>query len=305
MTFHRIYRPVFNVVSLLGVVPFNNNSKNPQQFSASFAKCIYSVMIAISIDALFIFGVIVEINHKFDTKMVNGSTLFYLTTLQEFFNVFMYAIVIINSITIARSHADFLNSLSDLERKVEIYLLRHKYKPSDIHHPRLDAIWIPILLVVWTCLFNSFLEVSLGPKNYRFVSVLYVWMCITHFCNGLYTRLLSIFINRNIRSLRMYFAHNPIAFLADDLEILDEVDHIKDMFVTVFSRNVIISFFYDFGTMLAMVFWAIYTVVYINTMQTKIDAVTIVFTYILPYFVKIFLVTNAAEGFTTEVSIRL
>lgn len=300
----QIYRPFFNTVSIFGLLPFHRNPKNRSPYNRSIAKCIYSVFLILLLDSIFVFGVSFEIIRKFKTKKQNGTTLFFVSTFQEFFVVFMYGCVMINSVVIAKKHASFLNTLMDLDVEVQQYLKGHKCKSSDVRHPQIDSNWITVILVLWTIIFISILEITIGPDKYKFISVLFVWMSTTHLCNGLYIRLLATLINRSFRSLRVCFSQNNISLLDDGVEILDKVHKTKEMFVDVFSGCLIINLFYDLMTMLIVVFWAIYTVVYIPTRQTKLDAVWIVSGYFVPFLVKMYLVTNAAEGFTAEVSLN-
>lgn len=302
MSFDRNYRPVFKFVSIFGTLPISRNPTKSRQFTRSIVKSFYSVIITVVIDTLFVLGAYTEVLRKFNGKKKNGSTLFFVTTFQEIFVFCMYGCVVMNNLVIARKHADFLNALSSLEIKLQSYMLRSKYKPNDVRHPRLDSNWISLALFLWTATLMSIMERTIGPPDDKYISVLFVWMSMTHLSNALYIRVLAIFINQNCRFVRMCFARNQTGRLDGDVQLLDEVNQVKEMFVDVFSGSLIITLFYDFITILVVVFWATYTVVYITSMQTIVDAVIMVFAYVLPFLVKIFLLTNTAEGLPAEVS---
>lgn len=297
MSFNQIHRPFFDIISILGNAPISPNRHGLLQ--RSIPKTCYSLTLTIVLCVSFTIIVARHLVFSFAVRETNGMTLFLVVSIRELISCIMFAYIMIVSVSIAMPHARLLNSLVDLEQSVAIYLERFNSNITGVAtHYRAESNWTAAALILWQLAINAGIVYVFGdyPLTLRLL-----WTTNMQFCVLLYVRMLIIVFTRELRLLRICFGQNEMSLLAGDLLLVDQVGHIKKQLVQVFSGIIVMNFLHDMLTMLVTGFWWIFMLVNYGSSTVVFDAFYVLGGYVLPFWIKSYLVTKAAEAFAAEV----
>lgn len=301
MSFRTIHQPYFEVISIFSNAPISKNKQG--KFHRSIAKCVYSVLLTICLDVYFIKVLVDQVISHFVNRESNGLTLMIVFSSRQICSSLTFAYIMLVCVGVARSHADLLNLLIDLERSVHEHKVRFNCTHSNAKPRWMESNWPAATLVVWNISVNALMSKIYDINEGTHIDVLLVWIASMQFCIVLYVRMLMTLLTSNCRQLRGCFVHSHRSMLASDLVILDQVADAKNVLIHAFGGILLVNFFYDVITVLVTTFWAIFTLANYGASNHVVDMAFVLGGYTIPFVSKVFLVTNAAEGLAAEVSL--
>lgn len=299
MSFSQVYRNFFDLISVFGNAPISRDENG--LFKRSIKKTFYSAILGLAIGVYFTVIITQQLILNFQDHETNGFTLLFIVTVREVASCIMFGYIMFMSIVVAGDHAVLLNVLVDLEREIKSYLERFDFNENSANKRRfsLESNWTAAGLILWQLGINASIVLIFNDFN---MTIRLVWMSTLHFSIVMYIRMLIVVLGRNLRLMRLCFGHNYSSLLATDLKIVDAVASAKNKLVEVFSGILLINLFYDFITKLVTLFWWIYSIVNGATYQFTFDAFYVLAGYVMPFWIKLYLLTHATEGLASEVS---
>lgn len=300
MAFSLVHRNFFDVISVFGNAPISRDQNG--RFQISIKKVVYSLLMFITIGGYFTFDIARQLIISFEDHETNGFTLFIISAIREIMSSIMFSYIMIVSVIVAKKHAILLNLLVDLENNINSNLIRFESNDITIMKRNLfESNWSSAALILWQLVINVSIVLIFNQLE---MTIRLVWFSSMQFCIVLYIRMLIILLKQNLSLVRKCFGQNYSVLLASDLSILDDLTRAKNMLVKVFSGILMMNFVYDLITKLVTLFWWIYSIVNADTYSFTFNVFYVMFGYVLPFWMKLFLLTNATEGFTAEVSNR-